>query len=140
MGNSPFWLLVFIVVPFDKIPLISKDVITINFILYFISLFVRVILVPENFYKSFIKFLEISTVSIISLSEIFFDKSTALLPILDNTLIGLIGFIALNITNNLFDCTISRNWDFERFILVKEPFAKALQIFGTCVSYTLYRK
>ena len=43
MGNFPFWLVIFLVVPFNEISLFSKDLIT--FIISFISLFVRVI--PE---------------------------------------------------------------------------------------------
>ena len=31
-------------------------------------------------------------------------------------------------------CSILGNWVFENFMLADEPFAKALQIFGTCVS------
>ena len=41
--NPPSWQVIFVVVSFIKIPLFSKDLIT--FIIYFISLFVRVI--PE---------------------------------------------------------------------------------------------
>ena len=41
--NPPSWMVIFVVVPFNKIPLLSKDLIT--FITSFISLFVRVI--PE---------------------------------------------------------------------------------------------
>ena len=41
--NLPSWIVIFLVVPFNKIPLFSKDLIT--FTISFISLFVRVI--PE---------------------------------------------------------------------------------------------
>ena len=41
LSNSTSWLLIFLVVPFNKIPLSFKDLIT--FIIFFISLFVSVI-------------------------------------------------------------------------------------------------
>ena len=58
LGNPHFWLVILLVVPFNKIPLISKDIIT--FIIPFISLLVRVIPEPvtdeilfEVFYQSY---------------------------------------------------------------------------------------
>ena len=51
--NPPPWLVIFAIVPFYKIPLFSKDLVT--SIIYFISLFVRVIpeaLLDVNFWLS----------------------------------------------------------------------------------------
>ena len=50
LRNSPYLLVIFVVVPFIKIPLFSKGLII--FIIFFISLFVRVI--PEPFIYSFL--------------------------------------------------------------------------------------
>ena len=43
LRNPPFWVVIFLVVPFNKIPLFCKDLITL--VISFISLFVSVI--PE---------------------------------------------------------------------------------------------
>ena len=53
--NPPSWLVIFLVVSFNKIPLFSKDFVT--FIISFISLFIRVILVPKTLSEPFFKFL-----------------------------------------------------------------------------------
>ena len=45
--NPPFWLVIFLVVPFNEIPLFHKDLIT--FLVSFISLFVIVIPAPKFF-------------------------------------------------------------------------------------------
>ena len=50
LRNSPYLLVIFVVVPFIKIPLFSKGLII--FIIFFISLFVRVI--PEPVIYSFL--------------------------------------------------------------------------------------
>ena len=50
LRNSPYLLVIFVVVPFIKIPLFSKGLII--FITFFISLFVRVI--PEPVIYSFL--------------------------------------------------------------------------------------
>ena len=42
--NPPSWLVIFLVVPFNKIPLFSKDLIT--FIIYFLSSFLELFLIP----------------------------------------------------------------------------------------------
>ena len=57
MRNLSSWLVVFLVVPYNKIPPFSKDLIA--FITYFISLFVRVIPEPVVDEKSFLIFLPI---------------------------------------------------------------------------------
>ena len=44
LSNPPFWLVTFLVVPFNKIPLFSKELII--FIIFFVSLFVSAI--PES--------------------------------------------------------------------------------------------
>ena len=121
LRNAPSWLVIFVVVPF-KILLFSKDLNT--FIILFISLFVRVIPKPVIY-----SLLNLS----ICLSRIFFPKSLAksdpFLATLDRIYpkIGISRRVSLN-------CTISDNWVFENFVLVDEPFAKALRIVETCVS------
>ena len=50
LRNSPYLLVIFVVVPFIKIPLFSKGLII--FIIFFISLFVRV--TPEPVIYSFL--------------------------------------------------------------------------------------
>ena len=55
--NRPYWLLIFIVVSFNEIPLFSKDLIT--FIMSFISRFVRVIPEPVSDKIPFLIFLSI---------------------------------------------------------------------------------
>ena len=69
--NPPYWPAIFLVVPFNNIPLFSKDLIT--FIILFISLKVRTITVYQTlskvFLKSFITFSE--SVAIFTISLIF---------------------------------------------------------------------
>ena len=52
MRNPPSWLVIFLVIPFNKIPLFSKGLIT--FIISFISLFFRVIPEPSLNVQSFL--------------------------------------------------------------------------------------
>ena len=79
--NPPSWMVIFVVVPLNKIPLLSKDLIT--FITSFISLFVGVIPEPLPviyyllnlsiclFKKFFPKFLAISVPFLATLDKIF---------------------------------------------------------------------
>ena len=79
--KPPFWLVIFLVVHFNKIPLFSKDLIT--FIISFTSLFVRVIPKPVideiRFLEIFLP-TELSPVSVrissffIFLAPMFFDS------------------------------------------------------------------
>ena len=62
MRNPLSWLAIVLVVPFNKVPPFSKDLI--SFILSFISLFVSVIHVPKIPLKSGKPFREISAVFI----------------------------------------------------------------------------
>ena len=135
MRNPPSWLLIFLAVPFNKIPLYSKNLII--FKTFFFSLFFRVISVPkalsEAFYKFFIDFLESVAVFMISLSVTFLGNLSVspifFLPDLENMLL-----YRVKSSINYPDCTILENWVFENFILADKPFAKALRIFEACVS------
>ena len=132
LRNRPSWLVIFLVAPFNKIPLLSKDLIT--FITSFISLFVRVIPAPKTFLRSFEIYLEVLPVFIMSLSDTFLlNKSSALLGILPATLEEFAGSKILGL--KILDpyCIILENWVSENFLLADEPYAKALQIFETFV-------
>ena len=69
LKNPPSWLVIFVVVPFNKIPLFSKDLI--NVITSFISLFVRVIPGPVldffTNYKSCYDFSDVKFANVIYL-------------------------------------------------------------------------
>ena len=58
--NSPFLLVIFLVVPFDKTPLFSKDLIAST--ISFISLFVKSVPAPKGFIILLMPFIELSTV------------------------------------------------------------------------------
>ena len=58
--NSPFLLVIVLVVPFDKIPLFSKDLIA--SIISFISLFVKFVPAPKGFIILLMPFIELSAV------------------------------------------------------------------------------
>ena len=142
MINPPFRLVIFLVAPFNKIPLFSKDLIT-----FIISLFVRVI--PESLIDeiSFSIFLQIvlspasTRISSFNFSvPIFFNYFlNKFLIEFANDVISLIGVGKPNIwggrpNRNPPNYTVLDNWVFEHFILVDEPFAKALQDFETSVA------
>ena len=96
-------------------------------------MFVKVNFVLKTFSKSVKIFLEISrNISCfyyIIKWHILLNKSSALLTILSATLNGFISSIILDPGRIILE-----NWVFENYILVDEPFTKALQIFETCVS------
>ena len=119
---NPSWLVIFLVVPFNKISLFSKGLIA--FMISFISVFVRII--PEPVIYSL---LNLS----ICLSRKHFPKFLA------------ISFLYLATFDKIFpkigmswrtppNCTTLDNWVFENFILPGEPFVKTLRIFETYVS------
>ena len=122
LGNASSWLVIFLVVPFNKIYLFSKDLIA--FMMSFTSLFVRVIPEPVIYSllnlsiclsrKNFPKFLAISFPYLATFDKMF----------------PKIGMSWRTPSN----CTILNNWVFENFILPGEPFVKTLRIFETCVS------
>ena len=122
MINPSSWLVIFLVNPFNKTPLFSKDLITL--IISFISFYVRVI--PEPVICS------LWNLSI-CLSIIFFPKSLAKSVPFVATL-DLI-FIKLGMSRGISpNCTILDKWVFENFVLADELLAKTLRIFETCVS------
>ena len=119
--NPPSWLVIFLVVSFNKIPLFSKDLIT--FIISFISLLVRVIPEPVTYYLLNLCF---------CLSRKYFPKFRAIYVSFLATLDKIFPKIGLS-RRTPPNCTILDNWIFENFILADEPFAKALRIFETYV-------
>ena len=102
MRNCPSWLIIFLVLPFNKTPLFSKRLIT--FIISFILLFVRVI--PEPVIDEI--FLKIFLLSKLSpapfLAPVFFNSFTYEFVNEDYTLVGEINRSSRPI--NPVDCTI----------------------------------
>ena len=110
--NSPSWLVIFLVVPFNKISLFSIDII--NFIKSFILLFVRVIHKPIIDEILFLIFLPI----ILSAASTRISLFNCLVPVLFNyfltiifaiIVISLIGVIGEPGSPN---CTLLDNWAF----------------------------
>ena len=122
------WLVVFLVVPFNKIQPFSNYLTT--FRISFVSLFVRVILVPNFLVGSDKMFLESGKIFLeISSNDTLLDNSFALLAISYATSAR---FMRLGMLNPP-DC-ILQNWVFENFILAVELFGKTLRSLETCVS------
>ena len=137
-GNRPYWLAVFLVVPFNEILLFSKDLIT--FIIFFLSSFIRVIPEPVTDELQLIIFLPIilipasSRISLFNFSVPVIFNSFANELMLTNDVIFLIGVIgrpkiSSETNRNYPNCIILENWIFEDIVLADEPFAKALHIF-----------
>ena len=139
LRNSPSWSVIYLLVSFYKFSLFSAGLVT--FIISFISLFLKVI--PERVTDEtyFLIFLQI-ILSPISIRILQFNY---LVSVLFNSFTYEFAteFIVLNGGNKITikpgiinppNCTILNNWVFESSILADEPFAKALQIFETCVS------
>ena len=141
------------VVPFNKMFLFSKDLIT--FIISFISLFDRVIPEPEIDEIPLLIFLpsKLSPVSTrisycICLATIFFYSFTNEFANEKSYLIVVISGLSVEPSKDILgsinapECTILDDWVFGNVILAVEPFGKALGIFETCVSVSnnLYGK
>ena len=136
-GNRPYWLAVFLVVPFNEILLFSKDLIT--FIIFFLSSFIRVIPEPVTDELQLLIFLPIilipasSRISLFNFSVPVIFNSFANELMLTNDVIFLIGVIgrpkiSSETNRNYPNCIILENWIFEDILLADEPFAKALHI------------
>ena len=106
MSSPPFWLLIFLVVPFNKIPVFSKELVT--FIISFASMFVSVI--PEPFSLTLLSTFFTPTYII------FFEK------------------FMIDSNKDPPNCISLDSWVFGNFILAYEPFAKALLSLETCAS------
>ena len=145
MKNPPSWLVIFVVAPFNKIPVFFKDLIT--FTISFISLFVRLIPEPVTLLELFLPIIlsPVSTKRLVSssLGALFFNSFTNefFIEFPGDDIISLIteANILGGPNRNPPKCTILDNWVFEDFVLADETFAKDLQIFKTCVSaITIY--
>ena len=125
LRNHPSLLVIFVVVPFNKIPLFPKDLIT-----FIIPYTFRVILEPllkVIFFKSlFIPLLTICLVASQFIFGVLFINS--FVPFLRSSY----GKPKSNSPRIPPDCIILENWVFEIFILAGKPFANALRIFETC--------
>ena len=144
LRNLISWLIIFLVVPFNKIPLFSKDLITL--ITSFISLFANVnrepllrILSPtrtRKFSKSFVHL----AVSFFIYSFLY-DPNTVYANVTGVSVV-LLGSGTPKYSRNPPNCTILDKWVFDNSILSNEPFAKAWQSLKTCVSFNnnFYRK
>ena len=125
------WLLIFLEVPFNKIPLFWKD--QVIFMISFISLFVSVIPIPL---KNEVPVLYIFTKCINShINKKIWDVLWL------RSVIFFVSFIACSaevtsISNKLleFDKYTSTYTIFDNFILTDKPLPKALQNLGTCLS------
>ena len=114
------------------------------FIISFISVFVRVIIIPRKLGYNYIflgfsnSFLETSAVFIILLRENLINKCFALLAISYTSSAG----FNISRKKNIPDCIILDNWVFKKFILSYEPVVKGLQSFENCVwvNNSLYGK
>ena len=139
--NRPYWLVIFLVISFNEIPLFSKDLI--SFIISFISCFVRVIAEPVT---DKIPFLIFSSIMLIPASTRISSRNwffnTCNLYFFGKWirwwfyfLISATGRpnIPSEANRNYPNCTILDNWTFANSILADEPFAKALHMFETCI-------
>ena len=134
LRNPPSWLVMFLVVSFNKMLLFCKNLVTC--IISFISLFARVIPEPMFFYlfsnniKSCI-YIKIILFILIFLVSILFN----LFEYESSTLNGKLTELSKPVISvkNPPDYIILDNWVFENFILADEPFAEILQIFETFV-------
>ena len=135
-----FWVVIFVAVPFNKITLFSTDLII--FLIFFISLFVRVIaglvtdeipfliFSPSKLSPAFLR------ISLFFVAPIFID-SFAIVFANENLLLnGAIGGsdIPDEENRNPHNLEILDNYVLQIFILVDEPFAKALKNCENCVS------
>ena len=116
--NSPSWLVISLVVPFNRIPLFSENFIT--FIIIFFSLFVRVISEPLSVYcLLFILFWTFILYSILNVCMCLSRKSFPEFPVISVPFLATLDKTCLKIGMSritLTDRIISENFAFEFYI------------------------
>ena len=124
LRNPLSWLVIFVAVSSNSIPLFSKDLIT--FIIYIFSLLVNAIPEPSNY-----AFL-MAWINLLLYWFYIWHYSGYVLYFINNITYCPAEFIKSRKLKRP-NCIILEYWVFENFILTDEPFAKASRIFETCV-------
>ena len=122
LSNLPSWLIIFILVPFNKIPLFSKELVT--FIIPFISLFARVISEPKNYLLS--PSIPLFTNCLVHF--FFFDTPLANVDSLGFTIFNsILKAETIKVKGKIHpNCTTLDSWVFKDFMLAGESFVKVL--------------